>query len=216
MNTTVTKRSKNANIAIMAMFTAIIIIMAFTPFGMIQLPLIKATIIHIPVIIGGILMGPMGGLYFGSLFGLVSFISNTLTPSALSFAFSPLVAVPGTGAGSPLALLICFGPRILTAITPWLFYAAMKKLMPAMKEGVRAVILVISGAIGAITNTTLVMGLIYILFKGAYAGLKVIPVTEVKSVILGVVAANGIPEAIVAAIVTPVVCMIIFKITKTK
>lgn len=79
MNTTVTKRSKNANIAIMAMFTAIIIIMAFTPFGMIQLPLIKATIIHIPVIIGGILMGPMGGLYFGSLFGLVSFISNTLT-----------------------------------------------------------------------------------------------------------------------------------------
>ena len=216
MNTTVTKRSKNANIAIMAMFTAIIIIMAFTPFGMIQLPLIKATIIHIPVIIGGILMGPMGGLYFGSLFGLVSFISNTLTPSALSFAFSPLVAVPGTGAGSPLALLICFGPRILTAITPWLFYAAMKKLMPAMKEGVRAVILVISGAIGAITNTTLVMGLIYILFKGAYAGLKGIPVTEVKSVILGVVAANGIPEAIVAAIVTPVVCIIIFKITKTK
>ena len=216
MNTTVTKRSKNANIAIMAMFTAIIIIMAFTPFGMIQLPLIKATIIHIPVIIGGILMGPMGGLYFGSLFGLVSFISNTLTPSALSFAFSPLVAVPGTGAGSPLALLICFGPRILTAITPWLFYAAMKKLMPAMKEGVRAVILVISGAIGAITNTTLVMGLIYILFKGAYAGLKGIPVIEVKSVILGVVAANGIPEAIVAAIVTPVVCMIIFKITKTK
>lgn len=216
MNTTVTKRSKNANIAIMAMFTAIIIIMAFTPFGMIQLPLIKATIIHIPVIIGGILMGPMGGLYFGSLFGLVSFISNTLTPSALSFAFSPLVAVPGTGAGSPLALLICFGPRILTAITPWLFYAAMKKLMPAMKEGVRAVILVVSGAIGAITNTTLVMGLIYILFKGTYAGLKGIPVTEVKSVILGVVAANGIPEAIVAAIVTPVVCMIIFKITKTK
>lgn len=216
MNTAVTKRSKNANIAIMAMFTAIIIIMAFTPFGMIQLPLIKATIIHIPVIIGGILMGPMGGLYFGSLFGLVSFISNTLTPSALSFAFSPLVAVPGTGAGSPLALLICFGPRILTAITPWLFYAAMKKLMPAMKEGVRAVILVISGAIGAITNTTLVMGLIYILFKGTYAGLKGIPVTEVKSVILGVVAANGIPEAIVAAIVTPVVCMIIFKITKTK
>lgn len=60
MNTTVTKRSKNANIAIMAMFTAIIIIMAFTPFGMIQLPLIKATIIHIPVIIGGILIGTNG------------------------------------------------------------------------------------------------------------------------------------------------------------
>lgn len=56
---------------------------------------------------------------------------------------------------------------------------------PCKKEGVRAVILVISGAIGAITNTTLVMGLIYILFKGAYAGLKGIPVTEVKSVILG-------------------------------
>mgnify|MGYP002509986102 FL=1 len=216
MNTKETKRSRNANIAIMAMFTAIIVIMAFTPFGMIQLPLIKATIIHIPVIIGGILLGPKGGIYFGSLFGLVSFIANTITPSALSFAFSPLVAVPGTGVGSPWALLVCFGPRILTAVTPWLFYTGMKKIMPAMKEGVRAVMLAISGAIGAITNTALVMGLIYILFKDAYAGLKGIPVTEVKSVVLGVVAANGIPEAIVAAIVTPVVCMIIFKITKSK
>lgn len=62
----------------------------------------------------------------------------------------------------------------------------------------------------------LLWDLFIFLSRAQIAGLKGIPVTEVKSVILGVVAANGIPEAIVAAIVTPVVCMIIFKITKTK
>ena len=56
---------------------------------MIQLPIIKATITHIPVIIGAILLGPMAGAVLGGVFGLCSLVSNTVAPVAASICFSP-------------------------------------------------------------------------------------------------------------------------------
>lgn len=73
-------------------------------------PLIKATILHVPVIIGSILLGPKKGAFLGGIFGLTSLIKNTMMPSALSFAFSPFIPVPGTDRGSLWALVICFVP----------------------------------------------------------------------------------------------------------
>ena len=43
---------------ILALFTAIVLLLAFTPFGLIDLPIIKATILHVPVIIGSVVLGP--------------------------------------------------------------------------------------------------------------------------------------------------------------
>ena len=53
------KSDKVLGLVQLALFSAIIIIMAFTPFlGYIPLGFTRATIIHIPVIIGSILLGP--------------------------------------------------------------------------------------------------------------------------------------------------------------
>ena len=207
-------RSKTQTMVLMAMFTAIILIMAFTPIGLINLPLIKATILHVPVIIGAIVLGPAAGAYFGGLFGLTSLIKNTITPSALSFAFTPAVAVPGTGQGSFWAIIICFAPRILVGITPWLFYMAIEKAAPRMNNGAKAGVLAASGVIGSFTNTALVMGLIYGLFSTAYATMSNIPVAQVGGVILGIIAAKGIPEAICAAVITPIVCLVLFRVRR--
>ena len=207
-------RSKTQTMVLMAMFTAIILIMAFTPIGLINLPLIKATILHVPVIIGAIVLGPAAGAYFGGLFGLTSLIKNTITPSALSFAFTPAVAVPGTGQGSFWAIIICFAPRILVGITPWLFYMAIEKAAPRMNNGAKAGVLAASGVIGSFTNTALVMGLIYGLFSTADATMSNIPVAQVGGVILGIIAANGIPEAICAAVITPIVCLVLFRVRR--
>ena len=40
-----------------ALMAAVVILLANTPLGMIQLPIIKATTVHIPVILGAILLG---------------------------------------------------------------------------------------------------------------------------------------------------------------
>ena len=82
-----------------ALFTAIIVVMAFTPLGFIPLVVINATIIHIPVILGAIFCGPKKGAFLGFVFGLTSFIKNTLMPTSMSaFVFSPILASSIDGA----------------------------------------------------------------------------------------------------------------------
>lgn len=65
----------------MAIFAALIVVLAFTPFiGYIPLGFTRATIIHIPVIMGSLMLGPKRGAALGGVFGLTSFINNTINP----------------------------------------------------------------------------------------------------------------------------------------
>ena len=50
-----TKKHDTRWMVSVALMAAIVIVLANTPLGMIQLPVIKATTVHIPVIIGAIL-----------------------------------------------------------------------------------------------------------------------------------------------------------------
>lgn len=86
------KRTTSAMV-LTGLFTAIIIIMSVTPLGYIPLGVINATIIHIPVILGALYCGPKRGAFLGFVFGMTSFIKNTVTPATLSaFVFSPVLA----------------------------------------------------------------------------------------------------------------------------
>jgi len=199
------------DLALMGMFAAIIFVLAFTPIGFIQLPFIKATIIHIPVIIGSILLGAKFGGVLGFLFGLTSLINNTMSPALSSFAFSPLIPIPGTEHGNPLALIVCFVPRILVGVFPCLVYNGLKKIF---KNKAEAISLTISGIIGSLTNTLLVMHLIFLFFRDSYADVRNIALDAVYGVILSIIAFNGIPEAIVAGICTAAVCVPIKVIQK--
>lgn len=211
------RESRSASIrsmVLLAMFTGIIILMAFTPIGYIDLPVIKATLIHVPVIVGAILLGPKKGAFLGFIFGLTSLVKNTLMPSALSFAFSPLIPVPGLDRGSMWTIVICFVPRILVGVTPWLIYKLGAALTRKAGDLGRGIVLALSGIVGAMTNTILVMGLIYTIFKDAYATVQSIPVDTVLGVVLGVVGTNGVMEAIVAAVLTTALCIPLIRILK--
>ena len=92
------RNNKTAELVLTALFAAIIIIMAFTPLGYIPLVVINATIIHIPVILGALFCGPKKGGFLGFIFGLTSFIKNTVMPTSLSaFVFSPVLAASMVG-----------------------------------------------------------------------------------------------------------------------
>ena len=201
------------SLAILAMFTAIIFLLTFTPLGLIDLPVIKATVLHVPVIIGSILLGPKKGAFLGGMFGLASLL-NTLVPGLSSFVFTPLIPAPGLDRGSPWALFICFVPRILVGVTPWLVYALFRRLPGRRGAGVQAGTMALAGVVGAFTNTALVMGSICVLFTEAYAAAQGIPAEAVTGFAMGIVAANGIPEAAVAAVVTPAVCVPLVKALK--
>lgn len=214
------KQDKVREQVILALFTAIVLLLAFTPFGLIDLPIIKATILHVPVIIGSVVLGPKKGGFLGFVFGLTSVIKNTTAPSLLSFAFSPLIPLPGIGKGSLLSLVICFIPRILVGVTPYftvkLIEKCVEKISGKKNRAIRSVATTLAAVVGAFTNTILVMGMIYIFFKEPYAAANNIPVDTVLTVILGIVGTNGVPEAVAAAVITTPVCLALEKISGKK
>jgi len=156
--------SKTQRITLMGMFGAIIFLLTFTPLGFPQIPLIgSATIIHIPVIIGAILLGPKYGAVLGFLFGLSSMLFATFQSTALNaFAFTPLRPVPGTDNGSLWALLIAFVPRILVGIVSPLVYWGLVKVLPRVSDSIK---LAAAAIVASMTNTLLVLHLLYFLFR---------------------------------------------------
>ena len=92
-----------------ALTAAIVVLLANTPLGMIQLPIIKATTVQIPVIIGAILLGPTDGALLGVVMGCISiFRATTAATSPVDMAFSPFLS------GNPLgSLLVAMVGRVL-------------------------------------------------------------------------------------------------------
>lgn len=188
-------KSANFNIAIVSLFGAIIIVMALVPFlGYIPLGFMNATLLHVPVIIASIVLGPKYGAILGFVFGATSLVQNTVSPNLTSFVFSPFYAQ-----GNWLSLIICFIPRILVGIVPHYVYQFFAK---HIKKKGEVVSLALAGIAGSLTNTILVMGGIYLFFGKEYATAKNLPVESLFGVIMGIVGLNGVPEAIVAAILT--------------
>lgn len=198
------RKSQTLGMVQVALFAALIIIMAFTPFlGYIPLGFTRATIIHIPVIIGSILLGPKKGAVFGGIFGLTSFINNTMNPTVTSFVFTPFYSL-GEMQGGIGSIIICFLPRILVGVVPYFVFRGLYKEIKSKSSGM-VVSLGIAGLVGSLTNTLLVMNLIFVFFRDAYAAANGVAANAVYGFILSVIAMNGIPEAIVAAVIVAIV-----------
>lgn len=195
------KRVDTRYFVTLAMLCGLMLVLQITGIGLIPLPLIKATTMHIPVILGAILLGPTAGGILGAMFGLCSIWTNTFTPSALSFAFSPVLAFDVGGfAGSLCALWTALGCRVLLGvIAGWLW-----KLLKHWKMN-DLICLPVSAALATISHSLLVMGSIGIMFAQQYAQLKNVAVSSVFAVAMGVVATSGIPEAIAAVLIVTAV-----------
>lgn len=200
--------AKTQSMVKLALFAGIIVVLSMTPLGYIPLGVIKATTIHIPVILGSILLGWKAGAVLGGIFGLTSLVVNTITPSLTSFVFTPFYSLDGSG-GSLWSLVVCFVPRILVGILPYFIHRGIQKL-----HGSDIVSLGIAGFLGSMTNTLLVMNLIYLLFGERWGAAKQISSDLIYKTILGVIAANGIPEAIVAAVITAAVGKVLIKVLR--
>lgn len=179
------QRSMVRKMSVAGMLSAVCVILGLTGYGFIPLPMIKATIIHIPVIIGAILEGPLAGMLIGLIFGLFSIFQNMAVPSLLSFALiNPLVSVL---------------PRVLIALTAYYSY----RLLAGRRE---AAAIGLGAAIGSLTNTIGVLGMIYLLYAADFAAARGIAPDAVLQVIAGVALMNGLPEAVISVlIVIPVV-----------
>lgn len=199
------------DLTLAAIFTAIIIMMSVVPFlGYIPLGFMNATIMHVPVIIGAILLGPKYGAYFGLVFGMTSLVRATLTPNLTSFVFSPFITISGYS-GNMWSLVICLVPRILIGVAAYYAYEFLMSVIHNKKGGQTAA-LWLAGIAGSLTNTILVMNGIFIFFGKSYAAATNKVVEGLYNVILGLIFTLGIPEAIIAGILTTAVVKVLLKV----
>lgn len=205
-------KEKNVrNFTLTAMFLAIMIILAVTPLGFIPIGPINATTMHIPVIIASIVLGPRIGAGLGAVFGVISLARATVIITPMSFVFSPFIANPLTNQGDWRAVIVAIIPRILIGVVPYFVYKGLHRLM---KEKVRPVSLFIAGVAGSLTNTILVMNLIFFFFKDGYANVLQVTADAVYGVILGIIFGSGLVEAIVAGIATMGVSAVLLRLMK--
>lgn len=110
----------------LAIFIAIIILMAFTPLGYLKLFAVDITLIVIPVAVGAVILGPTAGAVLGFVFGMTSFIlsfSNAL--GAMMLDINPIFRV-----------ITCIVPRIMCGWLTGIVYLGMKKNKKLSKVGV--------------------------------------------------------------------------------
>ena len=155
-------------IVITGMLSAIAIVLGLTPLGLIPVPTLagRATIMHIPVIVGAIIEGPIVGMFVGLIFGIISFITTA----------SPLLKNP----------IIAVLPRILIGLFAYYSYKWTKSS-------------IVSAIVGGLTNTIGVLGL-GVLFQ-------IMPFAAAA----GIAVTQGIPEAVVGAMITVVIVKALFK-----
>ena len=133
---------------------------------------------HVPVIIGAIIEGPLAGAVIGGIFGLSSLIRAFITPTPTNFIFwNPLISI---------------GVRIMVGVVSAYVYRALKN----KKAGVA-----ITAVVGTFVNTIGVLGLAYLFYLSRYAQALGITEAAARTFILTVVGTNGIPEAIISALI---------------
>ena len=204
-----TRKRDTRWLVLLALFVAIEIFLNVTGIGLIPLPLIKASTLHIPVIIGAVLMGPLAGGILGGVFGLCSIWSNSTAPGLLSFAFSPFLAT--SAAGAVKTIWIAFGCRVLIGVVAGWLWIALKKLRVNDLAALPVV-----GVAGALTNTGLVMTSIYLLLSPEFAAAKNIAMEAVLGGVMAIVAANGVPEAIAAAVLVTAIGKALLQVNRVR
>ena len=82
---------------VLGLLTAILLLMAYTPLGYLNIGPLAITFNVIPVAIAAIALGPLGGAIAGGVFGLTSFlqcigVGGTSAMGAVLFGINPVLA----------------------------------------------------------------------------------------------------------------------------
>lgn len=197
MNSMTKRTARNEQIRKMvlaAILMAIIVLMTFVPqLGYITIGLVPITIIHIPVIVGGILLGRKYGLLLGLVFGL-----GSMTRSFMEY---PLYA-PFT---NPLLSVV---PRAFVGFIASDIYSLFSKAIKQEK-------LAVPIALGMVTfiHSLIVVPLLFWFWKVGFfffaSEFTFQPEGQLFDFIWGIFAANSIFEIALAILIgTPIVIIL--------
>jgi uncharacterized membrane protein len=202
---TINKKFNTKFMVELAMMIAIIVVMSMTPLGYIKLPGLTITFLTVPVAIGSIILGPLGGLVCGAAFGLTSLyqaISGGSAFTAMLFSISPF----GT-------IFLTLVPRMLEG---WLTGLIFKALHSSAK--IQKFSYYIASFACPVLNTILFMSsLVAIFYNTEYIQSFVtkLGVTNPFTFVIAFVGTQGAIEAAVCFVVASIISRVLYKVLKT-
>lgn len=194
-----TKKLSVRDIALIGLFTAIIIIQTYTPLGYISVLAVSITLIHITVILAACLLGPRLGALVGGIWGVTSMIYAFQSAGVLNPIFyNPLVSVL---------------PRILVGLVSGLVFQAIFKRSNTATAGS------IAALAGTLTNTILVLSGMYFFGRDIIAAafnMTTQAGDPVLTFIFSLVGLNTLLELIASSIIVPALLVPLKKLTKNR
>jgi uncharacterized membrane protein len=187
----------------LAILTALLLVLAFTPIGYLRLGPFSITFMPVPVVIGAILLGPGGGAFLGLVFGLTSF--------AQCFGIDPM--------GTALMTINIFYTFVMTVVTRTLVgyltalvFRGMRSLFEKLPKSdkTKPVTYAIASAAGPLFNTVLFMSAMYIFFGKEQVVLDAFELTAAVPFfvfVFGIVFAQALVELLVTMIIGTAVCV---------
>ncbi len=190
------KKEKLIRLVVTALFSALIVVMTFTPLGYIPIGVgISITTIHLATILGAALLGVKEGVFLGAFWGITCVIKAFLEPILANIPFqNPMISVV---------------PRIFVGLVTALVVGALfKTKLP------KAVTLAIGAVAGTLTNTILVITALNVF--GGFETLALGISTTLSTIVSTLIGVNGIIEIAVAVILVPSLYIAIEKSLKGK
>lgn len=185
---------------LVALFCAIVLVQTSIPFlGYIPLGVLNLTIIQITVIVSALTLGLWPGVTVGFFWGVVTFIRAFVAPT------SPLAAIVFV---NPIISVV---PRMMIAVMAFYSWKFFSKFLKT-----KGLSFSLAAILGALTNTILVLGAIYLFYRGQSHALYAVSTDKLLPLLLGIVATNGIPEALLSAVITPVIVIPVKKLVDRK
>lgn len=185
-------------LTLLAMLVAVLLLMAFTPLGYLNIGLLAITFNVIPVAIGAIALGPAGGLIAGSVFGLTSFLQcigiGGLSPlGSTLFSINPFFTI-----------VLCFVPRMLDGFLLGYIFRIVGRFN-------RTAACFVTGFFAAFLNTAFYMSALVLLFGRTDYMQGLINGRNILVFICAFVGPNAICEMLSSTIITGAVGTVLCK-----
>lgn len=189
-----TARKQIRKLTIHSMFIALIAIMGFVPFlGFLPIGAgVSITLIHLPVLLGAVLLSTRSSTLFGLSFGVVSLLVVLTNPTPLPtdlFFINPMISI---------------FPRIMFG-----FFAGIILTFAKRFEGPLQWMAISMGAfIATVFHTVLVLSMLWIFESAAF----VESFGNLFNLIWFILGLNGLLEALLAAFIIPVLYLTLYNI----
>ena len=193
------KNNKVKHLVLLGLFTAILLVMSWTPLGYLKVGFLEITLNVIPLAVASITLGPVGGAITGAVFGLTSFLQcigiGGLSPlGEVLFGISPVYC-----------FIVCFLPRVLDGYLSGLIFRGLSRKAP------RVVACYITGFGVAFLNTAFFMTALVGLYGSHSFMQELIAGRNILVFVCAFVGINALFEMLACTVVSGAVCSALYR-----